>query len=106
MKDISIYIKLLVCVFVCVSRFVRHTTNIKGRGFRCYGNGTGDVGVRVVGLLPSNPQSTPSHPVSVTTDQYHDKLVKLVISWFYFASKASKPSVGARIYARFPIVCR
>ena len=69
----SIYIKLLVCVFVCVSRFVRHTTNIKGRGFRCYGNGTGDVGVRVVGLLPSNSQSTPSHPISVTTDQYHDK---------------------------------
>ena len=56
---ISIYIKLLVCVFVCVSRFVRHTPDIKGKGLSCYGKGTGDVVVRVVGLLAS---PSPLHP--------------------------------------------
>ena len=58
---------------VCVSRFVRHSTNIKGKAFSYYGKGFGDVGVKVVGSLPFLPLSTPSNPVSVTTEQFSDK---------------------------------
>ena len=59
----NIYLHKVACGFVCVSRFVCHTT--KGRGVSCYGKGNGDVGVSQGGWvatlsLPYPPLAIPS----------------------------------------------